>query len=127
MAIRIKSVERPQPGVKGGGIKKYYASPVHDREISLDGLTKSIEKTSTVSGADIRAVLYAAVEETVLGLADGRIVRLGDLGSFRISVSSEGRDKPEDVTASAVKKAGIIFTPGSKLREMLHNAKFTKV
>ena len=88
-------MERPQPGVKGGGIKKYYANPVHDREISLDGLTKAIEKTSTVSGADIRAVLYAAVEETVLGLADGRIVRLGDLGSFRISISSEGRDKPE--------------------------------
>ena len=42
-AIRIKSVKRPQPGVKGGGIKKYYASPVHDREISLDGLTKSRE------------------------------------------------------------------------------------
>ena len=128
MAIRIKVIERGQPGVKGGGEKKkFYASPVHDREISLDGLTKSIEKTSTVSGADIRAVLYAMVEESVLGLSEGRIIRLGELGSLRITISSEGKDKPEEVTASAVKKAGVIFTPGTKLKEMLKRAKFKKV
>jgi predicted histone-like DNA-binding protein len=127
MAIQIKSVERGQPGVAGGGVKKYYASPVHDREISLDGLTKSIEKTSTVSGADIRAVLYAMVEEAVSGLSDGRIIRLGDLGSLRITLSSEGKNTAEEVTANVVKKAGVIFTPGKKLQEMLAGAKFTKV
>jgi len=127
MSIQIKSVERGQPGVAGGGVKKFYASPVHDRAISLDGLTKAIEKTSTVNGADIRAVLYAMVEETVNGLSDGRIIRLGDLGSLRITLSSEGKDTAEEVTASSVKKAGVIFTPGKKLQEMLKSAKFTKV
>ncbi len=127
MAIQIKTVERGQPGVAGGGVKKYYASPVHDKEISLEGLTKAIEKTSTVNGADIRAVLYAMVEETMLGLSEGRIIRFGDLGSFRITLSSEGKDTAEDVTAAAVKKAGVIFTPGKKLQEMLKSAKFTKV
>jgi len=127
MAIQIKSVERGQPGVAGGGTKKFYASPVHGREITLDGLTKAIEKTSTVSGADIRAVLYAMVEEAVNGLSEGRIIRLGELGSMRITLSSEGKNRPEEVTASAVKKAGVIFTPGTKLQSMLKTAKFTKV
>ncbi|MDR1730001.1 MAG: hypothetical protein LBR52_05000 [Prevotellaceae bacterium] len=127
MPIQIKSVERPQPGVKGGGIKKHYASPVHGQEISLEGLTRGIEKTSTVSGADIRAVLYAMVEEAVAGLSDGRIIRLGDLGSLRITLSSEGKDTEEEVSAKSVKKAGVIFTPGKKLQEMLANARFTKV
>jgi hypothetical protein len=86
MSIQIKSVERGQPGVAGGGTKKYYASPVHGKEITLEGLTKAIEKTSTVNGADIRAVLYAMVEEAVAGLEDGRIIRLGDLGSLRITL-----------------------------------------
>jgi predicted histone-like DNA-binding protein len=126
MSIQSKAVERGQPGVAGGGMKKYYAAPVHGREVSLDGLTKGIEKTSTVSGADIRAVLYAMVEEAVVGLSEGRIIRLGDLGSLRITLSSEGRDKPEQVTASVVKKAGVIFTPGKKLQEMLKAAKFSK-
>jgi predicted histone-like DNA-binding protein len=127
MTVQIKSIERPQPGVGGGGVKKYYAFPVHDREVSLEGLTRAIEKTSTVNGADIRAVLYATVEEAVAGLEDGKIIRLGDLGSLRITLSSEGKDTPEEVTPSTVRRASVIFTPGKKLREMLKNVKFTKV
>jgi predicted histone-like DNA-binding protein len=126
MAIQIKSVERGQPGVAGGGVKKFYASPVHDKEISLESLTRAIEKTSTVNGADIRAVLYAMVEEAVGGLSDGRIIRLGDLGSFRITLSSEGKNTAEEVTGNSVKKTGVIFTPGKRLQEMLKTAKFTK-
>ena len=126
MAIQIKVTERPQPGVAGGGVKKFYATPVHGKEVSLESLTKAIEKTSTVNGADIRAVLYAMVEEAVLGLSDGRIIRLGDLGSLRITLSSDGKDTAEAVNATAVKKAGVIFTPGAKLQEMLKTAKFTK-
>jgi predicted histone-like DNA-binding protein len=127
MAIQIKSVERGQPGVVGGGTKKFYASPVHGREITLEGLTRNIGRASTVSGADIRAVLYAMVEEAVAGLEEGRIIRLGDLGSLRITLSSEARDTPEEVSSSAVKKAGVIFTPGKKLQTMLKTVKYTKV
>jgi len=126
MAIQIKAVERSQPGIAGGGVKKFYATPVHGKEVSLESLTKAIEKTSTVNGADIRAVLYAMVEEAVLGLSDGRIIRLGDLGSLRITLSSEGKATAEAVNATAVKKTGVIFTPGKKLQEMLKTAKFTK-
>ena len=127
MSIQIKSVERGQPGVAGGGAKKFYASPVHGREISFDDLTRAIEKTSTVNGADIRAVLYAMVEESVNGLSDGRIIRLGDLGSFRITLSSEGKSSAEEVTPTSVKRTGVVFTPGKRLREMLESAKFKKV
>jgi predicted histone-like DNA-binding protein len=127
MPIQIKAIKRAQPGVAGGGVVRYYAIPVQDRELSLDGLTQSIEKTSTVNGADIRAVLYATVEEAVRGLEDGKIIRLGDLGSLRVTLSSEGKETPEEITSSSVKKVSVIFTPGKKLREMLKNAKFTKV
>jgi len=44
--------------VPGGGEKKFYASANPSGEMTLTGLTKFIEKISTVSGADIRAVLY---------------------------------------------------------------------
>lgn len=80
-----------------------------DGEMTLADLTKAIEKISTVNGADIRAVLYALVD-AVDSLSDGKIVRLGDLGSLRMSLSSEGKAKASDVTASAVKNASVIFT-----------------
>ena len=56
MSIKFKVIERGQPGVTGGGTKQFYASAKVNGEQTLEGLTRSIEKISTVSGADIRAV-----------------------------------------------------------------------
>ena len=53
MSVKIKTVAKGQPGVVGGGDKKYYAVPVAEGEMDLDALTKAIEKICTVSGADI--------------------------------------------------------------------------
>jgi predicted histone-like DNA-binding protein len=126
MAIKYKVLKKGQPGVAGGGVQKYYASPVLEGEMNLGELTRQIEKISTVSGADIRAVLYALVDVAVESLSNSRIVRLGELGSLRPTLSSEGKATEEEVTASAIKGAGIIFAPGSRLKEMLAAVKFQK-
>ena len=126
MAIKFKVIERGQPGVAGGGTKKFYASPVMDGEINLAELTKAIEKICTVSGADIRAVLYALVDVSIDNLANGTIVRLADLGSMRISLSSEGKATAAEVTSSAIKSTSIIFVAGTRIQEMLDAAKFEK-
>lgn len=126
MAIKFKVVQKGQPGVAGGGEKKFYANPVLEGEITLDELTKQIEKSCTVNGADIRAVLYALVDVAVDNLSKGSIVRLGELGSLRPSLSSEGKATEAEVTASAIKGANIIFAPGSRIRDMLSSVKFSK-
>ncbi|MDY3339173.1 HU family DNA-binding protein [Riemerella anatipestifer] len=126
MPIKYKTIQKAQPGVAGGGDKKFYASPVYQGEKTLEGLTKDIEKISTVSGADIRAVLYALVDVMQTSLSDGQIVRLGELGSMRVSLSSEGKAKEEEVTSAAVKSAKVLFTPGSDLKKMLQTLKFEK-
>ena len=127
MSVKIKAIAKGQPGVSGGGEKKFYASPVMDGDMNLDALTKAIEKISTVSGADIRAVLYALVDVSIDGLSRGSIVRMGDLGTFRITISSEGKATAQEVGSASVKKAGIIFTPAARLMDMLKNLKFQKV
>jgi len=126
MSVKFKVIERGQPGVAGGGEKKFYALPVMDGEFTLADLTKAIEKICTVSGADIRAVLYAMVDVAVDSLGRGTIVRLGDLGSLRISISSEGKATAEEVSASAIKSSSVIFTPGSRIKEMLATVKYQK-
>lgn len=126
MAVKFKVIEKGQPGVAGGGVKKFYASPVLEGEMTLEDLTKSIEKICTVSGADIRAVLYALVDVSVDNLSKGSIVRLGELGSLRPTISSEGKATSDGVTASAIKGASVIFTPGSRIKDMLSGLKFLK-
>ena len=94
--------------------------------MTLNKLTKSIEKVSTVSGADIRAVVYAMVDVMKDALSDGRIVRLGDLGSLRISISSAGEATADDVDKNSVKGARTIFTPSIELKNMLKTIDFKK-
>lgn len=126
MSIKFNVIERGQPGVVGGGEKKYYASPVSSGELTLAGLTKAIERSSTVSGADIRAVLYAMVDVMKDELADGNIVRLGELGSLRVSFSSEGKATSGEVNASAITGAKVIFTPGKDIKTMLEIVEYQK-
>ena len=117
-SIKYKVIERGQPGIVGGGDKKYYASANMTGEADIEELTRAIEKISTVSGADIRAVLYALADVAADELADSNIVRLGDLGSLRVSISSHGYDVPSEVNATAVKGTRVLFSPGRKLKEM---------
>jgi len=127
MAISFKVVQKGQPGVAGGGEKKYYASPVLDGEMTMPEMVKAIEKICTVSGADILAVLYALVDVSIDNLSNGTIVRLGELGSLRPSLSSEGKATEAEVSASVIKGASVLFTPGTRIKAMLAAAKFKKV
>lgn len=127
MPIKFKAIERGQPGVVGGGERKFYASANVTGEVTIEGLTKRIEKISTVSGADIRAVLYALVEVSVDEMADGKIVRLGDLGYFRVSISSEGVTEQNEVTADIIKGGKVIFTPGKEIKKMLDTLTYQKM
>jgi predicted histone-like DNA-binding protein len=127
MPINFTVIEKGQPGVVGGGQKKYYASRQSSRIATLDDITKAIEKSSTVSGADIRAVLYALVEHMNDELADGAIVRLGELGSMRVKIQSSGEAKASDVSASSIVNTSVHFTPGKRIKETLRNLEFKKV
>jgi len=126
MPVKFKVIERGQPGVAGGGQKKYYAMVVSDGEFTLENMTTEIEKRCTVNGADIRAVLYSMVDVAAQNLEEGTIVRLGELGSLRMSLSSEGREKEEDVNATAIRGNSIIFSPGPKLKDSLLGMKYQK-
>lgn len=59
-------------------------------------------------------------------LADGRIVELGDFGTFRITVSSEGAALPEDLTVRSITDTRVIFTPGKRFKQLLATIEFQK-
>lgn len=44
MSIKFKVIEKGEPGVVGGGSKKFYASANITGEKTLAGLTRDIEK-----------------------------------------------------------------------------------
>lgn len=106
---------------------RFYAKAVSSGRTDLDRLAYLIANQSTVRKADCLAVLEAFLHNMSDELNQGRIVELGELGSFRVSISSGGFETPEEVTASAVKSSRILFRPGKSLRRLLKTLDYKKV
>jgi predicted histone-like DNA-binding protein len=127
MSIYFKVIEKGQPGVPGGGEKKFYASAQSNGDLTLNGLARLIEKSSTVSRADIYAVLISMVDTMEEALANGQIIRMGDLGSMRVSLSSKGEETAQEVNSTSIKEAKVIFAPGKGIKQLMESLSFEKV
>jgi predicted histone-like DNA-binding protein len=127
MAIKYRTIQKVQPGITGGGSRKYYASIVTDGEVKIDELVKEIEKFSALSEPDIYGVIVALENVIQNKLADSKIVRLEKLGTFYPTLSSEGKDTEKEITAHSIKKTGINYRPGARLIKTMQDAGFKKV
>lgn len=95
----------------------YYPAAVLSGTMKIAAVAAEIEKRSTVSSADVKAVLDALQFEVKQALADGHTVRLGDLGSFRPTVvAARGSDEKTEVTARDISHIRVRFTPSSQLQ-----------
>ena len=127
MSIKYNTIQRGEPGVAGGGQKKFYAQVVTDGEVNVNQLVKLIEKFSALSEPDIRGVIIALLNVIVEQITDGKIVRLEELGSLYAGISSEGVATGEEVTSAVIRKAHVIFRPGKRINDALKTAQFQKV
>ena len=127
MAIQFKSVLRCEPGIVGGGTKKYYASIIYDRPFTIDQMVKEIEKFSSLSEPDIRGVIIALENVIQDKFCDGRIIKFERLGNLYPSIHSNGVATEEEVLSPIIKKVTIRYRPSERLRESLKIAKLSKV
>lgn len=126
MSIKYTVIERGEPGVAGGGKKKWYAQVKTDGETTIDDLVDEIEKFSALSEADIRGVIIALENVIQKELANGKIIRLDKLGSFYPSLSSEGAVSEAEFNVSLIKGAKVNYRPGKRINDALSVATFTK-
>ena len=105
----------------------FYAHAQARGEADIRTLSDRIELMCTVTRADVMAVLIAVESVITDCLANGEIVRLGDLGSLQMSLSSKGVMAKEDFTASLINKSRILFRPGDTLQAMQKNLRYERV
>ena len=106
---------------------KYYAQAQARGDVNIREMATRIQGSCTVTKADVYAVLVALEDVIVEALQNGEIVRLGELGTFQVSLSGKGAVTSEDYDASLIKKARINFRPGLSLAGMLDTLSFSKV
>ena len=106
---------------------KFYAQAQARGDVNIREMATRIQGSCTVTKADVYAVLVALEDIIVEALQNGEIVRLGELGTFQVSLSGKGAVTSEDYDASLIKKARINFRPGLTLAGMLDSLSFSKV
>lgn len=127
MTIKFKTIEKGQPGIVGGGEKKWYAQIVYDEEVTMDELVPEIEKFCSLTEPDIRGVITALENVIQNKLSASRIVRLERLGSFYPAISSNGEEEESKVDANSIKKVSVNYRPGDRITKAINDAGFRKV
>ena len=116
--VSYSVVKRNNP-LDQDAVPKFYAQAQANGHVEIREMADRIQKTCTVTRADVMAVLEA--------LEGGEIVRLADLGTFQIGLSGRGAETEDTYDVSMIRKARINFRPGIALSGILAALKYTKV
>jgi len=125
MSVKYTIVPRKDPRDRESQ-PRYYAMPKSDGRTDTNNLARQISRMSSLSSADTSGMLEAFLTVVPDELAAGRIVELGEFGTFRVSFSSEGSETPEAVTAANITDTRVIFTPGKRFKKVLETLDFQK-
>ena len=106
---------------------KFYGNVKSSGDINIREMAERIQQSCTVTKADVHAVLVALEDVICESLQKGEIVRLMDIGTFRVGISTKGALTEDKFDDSLIKKARILFRPGSVLQDAISNLNFTKV
>jgi predicted histone-like DNA-binding protein len=104
----------------------YYPRIKSTGEITLRELVDDIADISTLSQADMMGAIESLIQRIPKYLEEGKIVRLGDLGSFFLSLEGEGAADPTEVRASKIKRARLRFRAGQLLSQHFKHLSYTR-
>ena len=106
---------------------KFYAQAQARGDVNVREMAERIQATCTVHKTDVYAVLVALEDVVKEAIQNGEIVRLGELCTLQVSLSGKGTLTEKEYDDSRIKKAKIIFRPGTILAGALETLKYSKV
>lgn len=107
--------------------RKFYAIAKSNGEETTCQLATEISKRTSLSSVDVLAVIEAFIDLIPERVADGKIVRLGEFGSFSVTISSEGVEKAEEFTSALIRGNSLNFRPGKLVQKVLDTIEYSKV
>ncbi|MDO4165237.1 MAG: HU family DNA-binding protein, partial [Bacteroides sp.] len=104
-----------EPG-NAGAAKKYYAKAQASGEVTMDEMAEDIAYATTLTDGDALNALRAFITQVKKHLANGKIVRLENFGSFQIQLQSKGADTEDAFTSANITGTRIQFRPGNTIK-----------
>tara|TARA_B100000508_G_scaffold135864_1_gene128152 strand:+ start:538 stop:918 length:381 start_codon:yes stop_codon:yes gene_type:complete len=124
--INYKIINRVNPQ-NVDATQKFYAVKQSQETLTLRDFGKRISRESTVSIMDTMAVLEGLLQIIPDEIANGKIIKLGDFGTFRTTLSVEGSDTEEAFTSANIKKLNVRFRPAREFVKLLSIVQYNKV
>ena len=122
--MKIKMVQRKNPQKKSE--VKYYASPVNAGKKTLRDIAHDIAGRSSLTRGDIENVLSNFMDCLPHYLRDGFSIQLGEFGTMRLTLSSEGAATEKAFKTEKIKPR-VTFTPGVELKAALRENSYETV
>lgn len=122
--IKIVPVLQAQPGVKGGGKYKYYGRISNRRKVNFRYIANVLSNRTTLNSADLAAAIEGFREVIVEELLAGNNVKLDGLGTFSLSLRTEGVEDLSRFNKNRLREVRIQFLAAPELKETLKTAAF---
>ena len=114
MKIKLQKKKNPQKRTE----EKFYANPVNLGKKTLRDIAHDIAGRSSLTRGDIENVLSNFMDCLPHYLRDGFSVQLGEFGTMRLTLSSEGAATEKAFKTETIKPR-VVFTPGRELKSEL--------
>ena len=111
VSLRTNPIKKDEPA-------KAYATAQINGELSMQ---------TTVSRADVVAVLISTVENLLDALQEGKQVDFGELGKFRLHILNEGAESLEKFISTNITGVSIQYIPGEDLKNVFAGLEFQPV
>ena len=111
VSLRTNPIKKDEPA-------KAYATAQINGELSLKQLSRRVSMQTTVSRADVVAVLISTVENLLDAL---------ELGKFRLHILNEGAESLEKFTSTNITGVSIQYIPGEDLKNVFAGLEFQPV
>ena len=80
------------------------------RVMDVEKLADAIEANSSLTAGDVKHAIEAFVEQLRLSLTQGDKVKIDGLGTFHITLCSEGTEKEKDCTVRSIRRVNASHT-----------------
>jgi predicted histone-like DNA-binding protein len=125
MSIPYRLFQRRDPN-NPDNPKKWYGFVKSNGRYPLHKLAERISSETTISTADVYAVLIALLDVIPKILSEGFVVVLGELGYLRTTIKTKGVENKKDFTQRNIIGRKIIFKPGTMFADAVKEFEFKK-
>ena len=125
MPLFYNKVERGVPSDPMGP-KKWYLILRSLGMISIKDVCRDVADETTLNPKEAEMAIYQLFKVILRYLLSGHTLQLGDLGTFKLTISCEGSDTKEEATPAKIRKINLRFIPSRDFRESINKATFSE-